>query len=895
MTAVLARLSAALNDRYRLDRELGAGGMATVYLAHDIKHDRDVAIKVLHADLGAALGGERFLSEIRTTARLQHPHILPLLDSGDADGLLYYVMPLVTGETLRARLDRERQLPIADAIRIAREVASALDYAHRQNVIHRDVKPENILLHDGSALVADFGIALAVQSAGGQRMTQTGLSLGTPQYMSPEQAMGERTIDTRSDIYALGAVTYEMLVGEAPFTGPSVQAIVARVLTEEPRGIALQRKAVPEAVENAVMRALEKVPADRFASAAEFVTALRDGATGQRAVASRRAPRASVSIWQVIAAGAAMLVLGVSAGWFALQRSSAVEATRAFSIVLPDSARVAFQGGLESPGGHGSVAISPDGRRIAWVATAPRGVRLAVRDADAYTVRVLPGTDGAFAPFFSIDGTTIGYFSGSELRTLSLATGESRVVQRDIKEPNGAAFLSDGRIVYMTQYLGGFIASSSGVTQSIAKPVVNSDGSVESFAFPAVVPGDRYLLGVERGLNYFVAAVDLKSGVFRRFQRFGTNESREPETRFVRGSAPRLVGDRLVWLDGDVLMTATVDVAAARLTSEPSSVVTGVRGDLNGAADFALATDGTIAFVPGGDPSIGKLAWLDRNGQIDTLPIPESNYMGWDISPDGKRVVTMTSPKLGQREFRVLDLARGINTKLAISAPFSSQPVWTADGRSLMLSVKQTPADAGAVVRISADGGSNIDTLLRGFASRYARSRDGRVVIANMQGQQSLTGLAVSVNGKPFTMLDRLKNVKTPAVTPDGRWLAYDEEVGHAEVFVERFPSDGRRYQVSPDGGYEAIFAASGDRLFYRFGRSIMSVAFTPGDPPTIGKPAVYVTYDFADFPGRAWMLAPDGRFLIKLLPSVVPRSEIRVLTGALSPARPGAASVGAR
>jgi len=240
--------------------------MATVYLAHDIKHVRDLAIKVLHPDLGAALGGERFLTEIRTTARLQHPHILPLLDSGEADGLLYYVMPLVTGETLRARLERERQLPIADAVRIAREVASALDYAHRQNVIHRDIKPENILLHDGQAIVADFGIALAVQSAGGQRMTQTGLSLGTPQYMSPEQAMGERTIDARSDVYALGAVLYEMLAGDAPFTGGSVQAIVAKVLSERPTAPHTLRDTVPTHVEQAVFTALAKLPADRPAS-----------------------------------------------------------------------------------------------------------------------------------------------------------------------------------------------------------------------------------------------------------------------------------------------------------------------------------------------------------------------------------------------------------------------------------------------------------------------------------------------------------------------------------------------------------------------------------------------------------------------------------------------------
>src|SRR5687768_4161825 len=256
--------------------------MATVYLARDLRHDRDVAIKVLHPDLGAALGANRFLAEIRMTARLQHPHVLPLLDSGEADGLLYYVMPFVMGETLRQRLERDRQLPIDEAVGIASEVADALGHAHGLGVIHRDVKPENILIQGGHALVADFGIALAVQQAGGQRMTQSGLSLGTPQYMSPEQALGERSIDHRTDIYALGAVTYEMLVGEAPFTGPSVQAIIARLITEEPRSLISQRKAVPDHVEATVMRALEKLPADRFASTAEFAAALNDSSTAAR-------------------------------------------------------------------------------------------------------------------------------------------------------------------------------------------------------------------------------------------------------------------------------------------------------------------------------------------------------------------------------------------------------------------------------------------------------------------------------------------------------------------------------------------------------------------------------------------------------------------------------------
>src|SRR5688572_6464878 len=270
----LSQLTTALSDRYRIERELGQGGMATVYLAHDLRHEREVAIKVLHPELAAALGGERFLSEIKTTARLQHPHILPLLDSGEADGLLYYVMPYVRGETLRARLERENQLPIAEAVRIAREVADALGAAHAVGVIHRDIKPENILLQVGHALVADFGIALAVQHAGGQRMTQTGLSLGTPQYMSPEQAMGERHIDARSDIYALGTVLYEMLTGDPPFTGSTIQSIVAKVMTEKPVPPSAVRDTVTPGIEHAVLRTLCKLPADRFATAAEFATAL---------------------------------------------------------------------------------------------------------------------------------------------------------------------------------------------------------------------------------------------------------------------------------------------------------------------------------------------------------------------------------------------------------------------------------------------------------------------------------------------------------------------------------------------------------------------------------------------------------------------------------------------
>jgi serine/threonine protein kinase/tetratricopeptide (TPR) repeat protein len=356
MVEGFARLTAALADRYRIERELGAGGMATVYLAHDIRHGRQVAIKVLRPELSAVLGAQRFLSEIKTTAALQHPHILPLFDSGTADGLLFYVMPLVEGETLRARLTREKQLPVADAVSIASEVAGALDYAHRRGVIHRDIKPENILLHEGRPIVADFGIALAVESARAERMTQPGLPLGTPQYMSPEQVTGEQEITARSDIYALGVVTYEMLIGETPFTGVTVQQILARVRTEEPRAITAQRKHVAPHVEAAVLTALEKLPADRFESAGEFARALSNpgfrGTAQLDRLQPQRSPRRRSAPYVV--GGLVIAVAIAAAVWL---RATLVDSTRPAAVersiaVLPfanvsgDQQDAAFVDGL---------------------------------------------------------------------------------------------------------------------------------------------------------------------------------------------------------------------------------------------------------------------------------------------------------------------------------------------------------------------------------------------------------------------------------------------------------------------------------------------------------------------------------------------------------------------
>jgi serine/threonine-protein kinase len=347
-------LTAALADRYRIERELGQGGMATVYLAHDLKHDRKVAIKVLKPELGAVIGAERFLAEIKVTANLQHPNLLPLFDSGEAAGLLYYVMPFVEGETLRARIEREKQLPVDDVIRLASLMAGALDYAHARNVIHRDLKPENILLQSGQPVIADFGIALAVANAGGSRITETGLSLGTPHYMSPEQASGDRVLDARSDQYSLGAVTYEMLTGEPPHTGATAQAIIVRLMTETPRSIRATRPAIPPATDLAVGRALSKAPADRFASCGDFARSLSQaGASGTYTAtsdASTRLTRPARPIHLALTlTGVAVVALGA---WMLFRQPPASTATPKSLAVLPfetvggDTANAYFAEGI---------------------------------------------------------------------------------------------------------------------------------------------------------------------------------------------------------------------------------------------------------------------------------------------------------------------------------------------------------------------------------------------------------------------------------------------------------------------------------------------------------------------------------------------------------------------
>ena len=848
------RLTTALADRYRVERELGTGGMATVYLARDVRHDRDVAIKVVHQELAAALGGERFLAEIKTTARLQHPHILPLLDSGDADGLLYYVMPYIAGESLRDRLRREKQLPIEDAMRIAREVADALGDAHQHGIVHRDIKPENILLHGGHALVADFGIALAVQSAGGTRLTQTGLSLGTPQYMSPEQAMGDMTVDARSDLYALGAVTYEMLTGEPPFTGATVQAIVAKVLSDRPRPPSLVRDTVPPNVDAAVLKALAKLPADRFSDAAAFASAIATPSfqlTGPSASPLAARAKSSIRRWQLATAGLAVLALGLVAALVARNRP----------VANTGLIRAELDIGLTSTLTAPTLVAAPDGRSVVFCNGSDVWVR---RWEEFSATRVRAGEGGCFTAAFSPNGRELAIIGvPTSLRIVSL-TGESppRTIRVD-------------ELPDIAVYLGGIEWASDGNIYIASRAVllrVNPDGTKTE-----IVRRDstKMLYSLDMLPDARASLVTMSAPATAGLQDFqiGVVDHASGRTDIlVPGINAEFVppDQLLVARDDGSLVVMPFDLRTRRPTGPAVALADSVSPSVS---MLAVTSDGTLLYWRSGGARRGHPVFVDRSGAIqDITPVWNDVFLIPRLSPDGSRLaVEVLGP--GRSDTWMRDLRSGQTTRLTSGGTGNGRPTWRPDGRALTIisdragfqGVYERRLDNATLTPLPKYDPRSV------FGTEW--SKDGSWLILRTDDQAPGKGDILAVRPGTDTVAVPIvaseHSEYSPALSPDGKWLAYvSNQSGRYEVWVTTFPVPQGKWQVSTTGGGEPRWSHTGRELFFiTEGHMVAATVTTTPEFQVVSQQRLFSVQPFAvyGFFNRNYDVTPDDRRFLML------------------------------
>ncbi len=697
MDDLLPRLTAALQDRYAIDREVGEGGMATVYLAQDLKHSRKVALKVLKPELAAVVGADRFLTEIQVTANLQHPHILPLHDSGEADSFLYYVMPYVEDETLRQLIDREKQLPVDEAVRIATAVANALDYAHRNKVVHRDIKPANILLQDGEPVVADFGIALAVGAAGGSRLTETGLSVGTPYYMSPEQATGDQMLGAATDTYALACVLYEMLVGEPPYLGNTAQAVLGKIIAGAPIAPMEQRSSIPANVDAAIRKALEKLPADRFTTAQEFSKALTDPhfRYGEPETAESVA---GAGLWKRIAAGLAattVLFAGISAGLF-LRPQPPLPVTRV-SVHLPVDQELT---------GFGTFDMSRDGSLIVY--EGPGGAegskQLWTRRWDALEATPIRDSEGRDYPAVSPDGQEVAFRQGGSIRVVPVMGGVSRTL---VDSGCCLRWGPDGDWIYYTNRESGLsrVPSAGGASEVLSEMDEASGGGAHLWAeVPPGGAGAVYQVNdATEGGDPRIESVDFKTGEVR---------------VLTSGLFPRYSAGRLLFttVEGTTLMAAPFDVERLDFTGTPTPVAEGLRPRQGRLAFYSASLSGALVYSSGIPGNIRYEAiWVTRQGQETVIDPdwsfdPGTNNRGLDLSPDGMQLA-VTILDDGNYDIWIKQLPAGPLSRLTFDQEWDVRPRWTPDGSAVTFLSRRGDA-ISAVYSKRASGTGDAEKLM---------------------------------------------------------------------------------------------------------------------------------------------------------------------------------------
>ncbi len=830
--------------------------MATVFLAHDLRHDRDVAIKVLKPELAAVLGADRFVQEIRTTAALSHPHILPLFDSGEAGGLLWYAMPFIDGETLRDKLNRETQLPVDEAVRTTREVADALDYAHRHGVVHRDIKPENILLHDGRPMVADFGIALAVSAAAGGRMTETGLSLGTPHYMSPEQATADKEITGRSDIYSLASVCYEMLTGNPPHTGSSAQQIIMKIVAEEAAPVTKYRKSVPANVAAAVAKGLEKLPADRFATAREFAEALANpGFTTMMTGAVSASPTtARVARHPLVAALATALLLAIGFGGYAWTRGggSAVDAVVRFHVDVPATERIATM----STGPN--LAVSRDGETVGFILVSEAGIpHVYVRRIEGESAHLVEGTDGAQTMCFSWDGRWIAYLRGTEIWRVRIEGGTPVRVGTVSSIASGMTWTSTNELL-----VGGPDLAALPVGGGERRVLLSIDGTAGEtyFGNPILLPDEKTVLFSIQSTGGFggsrLAAVPLAGGEAQHF-----DVSATLPLGYVDGAV-------IVVTPAGAIQAVRLDLGNGRISGEPLALgATALSTAVGGSAAAALSPTGTLVYQVSN--AEGTLGWVDREGRFRAVLQEPQRYGYPRLSPDGRHMVYTIA--IGQRsDVWVADTAATAPTRMTNTAVTSDRPEWSPDGRRVLYRVERN--QRSAILWQAYDLTGSVEALLESDTHDYYEavlSPDGtRVAYQLDDGGAQQADVLQRTLGDPDSerpIANTLAIEMQPRISPDGRWVAYVAEERGWQVFVRPFPGPGERVQVSVAGGQEPVWSPDGSRLYYRDGRHLIAASFAPSGGFVItGRTAVFEDpFTFGDAPHANYDVSRDGRFLM--------------------------------
>ena len=676
---LLEQLQAALAGRYDLDREIGAGGMAMVFLASDRRLGRLVALKVLKPGLAGIIGPDRFLREIAVGARLTHPHIIPVFDSGEADGLLWYTMPYVAGESLADRLARMGPLPVEDAIRFGVEVAKAIEYAHRLGVIHRDIKPDNILIHEEQALVADFGIALVVGDTDQDRLTSTGISIGTPRYMSPEQASGDRRIDHRTDLYSLGTVLYEMLTGEPPFAGGSLQSQIARIMTERAVPIRALRATVPEAIERVVDKALAKVPADRFQSGAELATALQGGSGAP-------APSHRWRAWQV---AGALLLAGVVIVATLQRRGPATQPTAG-------AAREERQ--LTATGDAWAVARAPDGQRAVYIGDSSRALMLLdLRSGVTRELaRISSGQYNRWIPpqWDRTGRRVLVHGSGSASGAYGYYLVDPVTGHQELLASTNASFVfGTDDSSFVATYEGAMYLGPNPTTFQIVGPSLVGDGRLidlrREYTFislPRVHPTGRWIafLGKRASGNVDLAVVGADGRDHQTLvPNLGRIESQmddwvgRPEWSAdgTRIFFPRPQG--LGWS----LWSAEFDPASGRLRSTPHPLAERLPGFLG----FGIGADGTLLYSGGFPQAHLYRLRLTRNGWEADRPLTTGTALATApaVSPDGQRIAYLRSGLDGRSDIFVLGIDGGQELRVTSTAAEKGPPAWAPEGQRI--------------------------------------------------------------------------------------------------------------------------------------------------------------------------------------------------------------------